>query len=224
MAKVLAREPSIRKGLRAIGWLKEKFIPDWYCRLQMAYRTFARVRSREIHGGLCFVWLYLPLLLSCGVVPIVVPTPGTIAPDFTLADLYDVEVNLSEFRGQVVLLLGCDKEGMNQKGQWLVLFKNRYAEQMQIFLLLDASGLPVFAKWFLKAKIKENLRGDVAVFPRILLDWDGKVSSLYGIRRGSCIAVLVDWLGRIRLIQPLGLIDKNAVGKTFCLIDEQLEP
>ena len=166
------------------------------------------------------------MLLACGKHPLVIPLPGTIAPDFTLEDQYDVKFYLSQFREQNVLLLGCDREGINQRREWLALFKKRYVDDLHILAVFNASNLPIFARWFMKGKIKAKLRGeeDNPNFLRVLLDWKGKVSSQYGIRPASCTIVLIDRLGRIRLIHPLDQMDRGAVDVTLSLIDQQLEP
>lgn len=163
---------------------------------------------------------------ACGKPTLVTPLPGTIAPDFTLEDQYDIKFHLSQFREQNVLLLGCDREGINQRGEWLAIFKRRYADDLYVLPVFNASNLPVFARWFMKGKIKAKLRCDEdnPDFPRVLLDWNGKVSSRYGTRPESCTIVLIDRLGRIRLIHPLDRIDRDAVEVTLNLIDQELEP
>jgi len=162
---------------------------------------------------------------ACGKPILVTLLAGKTAPDFTLEDQYDVEFHLSQFPEQNLLLLGCDGEGLNQRGEWLALFKRRYVNDLYIIPVFNASSLPTFARWFLKGKFKAKLRsdGENPGFPRILLDWNGKVSSQYGLHPESCTIVLIDRLGKIKLIHPLDQIDRNTVEATLNLIDRQLE-
>ena len=78
----------------------------------------------------------------------------------------------------------------------------------------------------MKGKIRAKLRGggDNPQFASILLDWNGKVSRKYGISSEGCTMVFIDHLVRIRLIHPLGKLDRNAVETAFGLKSQQLKP
>jgi hypothetical protein len=173
-----------------------------------------------------FCCLILITLSACGGKPTVTPTPGTPAPDFTLKDQYDHEFRLSQFRGENLLLLGCDLEGVDESGEWFNLLNERYANTVKVFPLFDASSLPFFARMFMKGKIKSGLRGspDEPDVPRILLDWGGDVSRKYGMPPQRCTLVLVDRAGRIQLVTPLGEMDEESTEALFDLIDPHIAP
>ena len=163
-------------------------------------------------------------LSACGTLQIVL-TPGTIAPDFTLKDQYDTEFRLTQFRGENVLLLGCDKEGVDGSGEWLRLFNERYTDRLRVLPLFNASSLPLFARLLLKGKIKAELQRspDKPEVPNILLDWDGKVSKQYGMGQKNCTVVLINQSGRIQLIAPLEQIDSAEASEMLSRIDQLIK-
>jgi hypothetical protein len=147
-----------------------------------------------------------------------------LATDFTLADQYDSKFRLIQFRGEDVLLLGCDKDSIEQGGAWQNVFREQYAERLRILPIVNVSGLPRFARWFLKGRMKAALRGEAGEPkpPSILLDWDGNVSKRYGMRPQTCTVVLIDRAGQVRFVQPLGQIDEAAMQATFDRINQQI--
>ncbi|MBI1925656.1 redoxin domain-containing protein [Candidatus Poribacteria bacterium] len=146
------------------------------------------------------------------------------ATDFTLTDQYDSKFRLSQFRGEDVLLLGCDKDSIEQGGAWQNLFREQYAQRLRILPIVNVSGLPRFARWFLKGRMKAALRGEAGEPkpPSILLDWDSNVSKRYGMRPQTCTVVLIDRAGQVRFVQPLGQIDEVAVQATLDMINQQM--
>ncbi len=150
--------------------------------------------------------LCVPLvLLTCAAPPLIVPEPGTLAPDFTLKDQNDQEIRLSQFRGENVLLFGFDKDSVDNGGTWINLFIERYAEGMQILPIANGSGMPLSARLFLKGKVKAEVQDAAEEFnlSSFLLDWTGEVSRQYGMAPKIPTIVLVDRVGHIRLVQPL---------------------
>lgn len=180
-------------------------------------------RSHLCRFTLATGWLIL-VVSACGT-PQVILTPGAIAPDFTLKDQYDTEFRLTQFRGENVLLLGCDKEGVDGSGAWIRLFNERYADRLWVFPLFNASSLPLFARLFLKGEIKEELRrsSNKPEVPNILLDWDGKVSGQYGMAPKNCTVVLIDSFGQIQLMAPLEQIDLVAASELLDRIDQLIQ-
>ena len=169
---------------------------------------------------LCF----LSVFLACGPPPLVVPEPGAMAADFTLTDQYDTEFRLHQFRGENVLLLGCDKDSLGQGETWSDIFLDRYANSLRILSIANGSGLPFFVRLFLKGKIKAELREDGSNSKplRILLDWEGRVSRQYGMRPQRCTVVLIDMAGQIQLVQPLEQITEDGAETVFDLIDRHI--
>ena len=188
----------------------------FYCLLSITYRP--HVVYLLIVG--CFIFP------ACRKPSLVTSSLGSIAPDFTLQNQYDVKFRLNQFREQNVILLGCDRKGNIQSEEWLTLFRKRYAGDSYILPILNASNLPLLARWYMKGKIKAKLReaGDNTLFASILLDWNGKVTRQYGISSEGCTMVFIDRLGRIRLIHPLGKFDRDVLETVFGLVDQQLKP
>ena len=170
--------------------------------------------------------LCVPLIfLTCASPSVIIPESGTIAPDFTLKDQHDTEIGLSQFRGENVLLFGFDKDSISRGEIWLNLFLDRYAEGVRILPIANGSGLPFFARPFLKGKIKADLRAVEAELnlPSLLLDWTGEVSRRYGIPLQVPTVVLIDRAGYIRLVQPLPQLTEEEVQGIFDRIDQQIQ-
>ena len=169
--------------------------------------------------------LCIPLvLLTCASPSLIIPEPGTIAPDFTLKDQYDTEIGLSQFHGENVLLFGFDKDSVDTGGTWLNLFQEQYAEGLRILPIANGSGLPFFARTFLKGKVKADLREAEAELnlPSVLLDWTGEVSRQYGMPLQMPTVVLIDRAGRIQLVHPLPQLTAEEVREVFDRIDQQI--
>jgi hypothetical protein len=188
-------------------------------------RKFTFHVSRFTHHARLWLWYVLFALAACGAHPLVVPKVGTMATDFTLTDQYDTQFRLSQFRGQQVLLLGCDQDSMNQGERWHNLFLEQYAESLRILPIVNASSFPFFARWFLKGRIKAELRGEAgeSKLPSLLLDWDGYVSKQYGMLPQKCTVVLIDPSGQIRFVQPLGqMSNEEGAQATLDMINQQI--
>ena len=115
----------------------------FYCLLSLTYRR--HVVYLLIVG--CFIFP------ACRKPSLVTSSLGSIAPDFTLQNQYDFKFRLNQFREQNVILLGCDRKGNIQSEEWLTLFRKRYAGDSYILPILNASNLPLLARWFMKGKI-----------------------------------------------------------------------
>ena len=180
-------------------------------------------RMFHISRFICFCYL-LFAYLACGTPPLITPISGTIAPNFTLKDQYDTEYRLDGFRGESVLLIGCDKGGVDGSENWFHLFSEQYADRLKILPIFNASGLPFFARLFMKGRIKAELRSSAeeSNLPNILLDWDGKVSRQYGVPSEKCVIVFINRSGRIQSFVPLGQMDEEKIQATFNLIDQQM--
>lgn len=166
----------------------------------------------------------LLILLACTSPPLIVPESGTTAPDFTLKDQNDIEIRLSQFRGENVLLFGFDKDSLDHGEIWLNLLRERYAEGLRILPIANGSSMPLSARLFLKGKVKAELQDAEEEFnlPNFLLDWTGEVSRQYGIPLQIPTVVLIDTAGRIQLVHPLLQLTEDEVRETFDRIDQQI--
>ena len=158
------------------------------------------------------------VLISCATAPIQQLTTGERAPDFTLSDQYDQKFTLSQFNGQIVLLLGCDRYGAEYASFWMQSVEQKYSGKMQILKIINGRGVP----FFLKGRVKKALRVEVdgQRIPSILLDWKGKVFRSYGMRPKTCNLVLIDKSGFIRHFQSVTIRDDVKLRVLFKEIDK----
>ena len=180
-----------------------------------------RITPYVSHGWILFVPL---VLLTCASPPLVVPESGTTAPDFTLKDQNDTEIQLSQFRGENVLLFGFDKDSVDNGEIWLNLFLERYAEGLRILPIANGSSMPLSARLFLKGKVKGEFQDAAEEFnlSSFLLDWTGEISRQYGIPLQIPTVVLIDRAGRIQLVHPLLQLNEDEVREAFDRIDQQI--
>ena len=180
-----------------------------------------RITPYVSHGWILCVLL---VLLACASPPLVVPEYGMTAPDFTLKDQNDTEIQLSQFRGENVLLFGFDKDSVDNGGTWLNLFLERYTEGIRILPIANGSSMPLSARLFLKGKVKAQFQDAVEEFglSSFLLDWTGDVSRRYGIPLQIPTVVLIDRAGRIQLVHPLLQLTEDEVREVFDRIDRQI--
>ena len=171
-------------------------------------------------------FLCVPLvLLTCASPPLIVPEYGTIAPDFTLKDQNDIEIQLSQFRGENLLLFGFGKDSVDHAGAWLNLLVEQYGERLRILPIANGSGMPLSARLFLKGKVKAELQDAAEEFnlSNVLLDWTGDVSRQFGMPHQVPTVVLIDTAGRIQWIQPLPQITTDEARAIFDGIDQQIK-
>lgn len=173
------------------------------------------------HGWILCVSLFF---LTCAAPPLTIPDPGTTAPDFALKDQNDVEIRLSQFRGENVLLFGFDKDSVNKGEIWLNLFLERYVEGLRILPIANGSSMPLSARLFLKGKVKTEAQDAAEEFnlSNFLLDWTGEASRQYGMAPKIPTIVLIDRVGHIRLVQPLPQLTEEGVRGVLDQIDQQI--
>lgn len=173
-------------------------------------------------GGILCVPL---VLLTCASSPLIVPEYGTIAPDFTLKDQNDIEVQLSKFRGENVLLFGFDKDSVDRGGAWLNLLVERYHERLRILPIANGASLPLSARLFLRGKMKAEFQDAAEEFnlSSFLLDWTGEVSRQYGIPLETPTVALIGPTGRVHLVHPLPPLTADEARATFDRIDKQIK-
>ena len=191
----------------------------------MGVRNFTG-RTLRITRYVSLGWILcvLLVLLTCASPPLIVPEPGTTAPDFTLKDQHDTEIRLSQFRGENVLLFGFDKDSVDNGETWLTLFLERYAEGLRILPIANGSSMPLSARLFLKGKVKAEFQDAAEEFnlPSFLLDWTGEVFRQYGMASQIPTIVLIDCAGHIRLVHPLPQLIEEGVREVFDQIDQQI--
>ena len=184
-------------------------------------RYFSRFVPHASHKWILFIPI---VLLTCAAPPLHSPELGTIAPDFTLKDQEDTEIQLSQFRGENVLLFGFSQDSANTGEIWLNLLLERYAGGLRIFPIANGSSAPLFAHLFLRGKVKAELQHAAGEFnlSSFLLDWTGETSRQYGMAPKIPTIVLIDRAGHIRLVQPLPELTKEGVRGAFDRIDQHI--
>ena len=162
--------------------------------------------------------------MTCASPSLIVPEYGTIVPDFTLKDQNDIEIQLSQFRGENLLIFGFGKDSIDRGGAWLNLFVEQYGERLRILPIANGSGMPLSARLFLKGKVKAELQDAAEEFnlSNFLLDWTGEVSRQCGMAPKIPTIVLIDTAGRIQWIQPLPQITTDEARAIFGGIDKQI--
>lgn len=127
------------------------------------------------------------------------------APDFTLADSQDAPVQLSHFKGKVVLLdfwaTWC--HGCNLEIPWYIDFQNKYGEKglAAIGVAMDDDG------W---KSVRPFLSANHLNYPVVVGDWD-KMTKAFGFN-GLPETLLIDRQGRIAESHQ-GMVDKDAFEK-----------
>jgi peroxiredoxin len=147
-----------------------------------------------------------------------------IAPDFSLKDQNDIEIQLSQFHGENVLLFGFDKDSADSGGTWLNLLVERYDDPLRILPIASGVSLPLSVRLFLRGKVKAELQDAAEEFnlSSFLLDWTGEVSRQYGISLETPTVVLIGRTGHIQLVHPLPPLTADEVRATFDRIDKQI--
>jgi thiol-disulfide isomerase/thioredoxin len=133
----------------------------------------------------------LALLTACAGFPAFLSGPapevGAIAPDFTLKDLEGIELSLSDFRGQVVLV--------NFWATWCAPCRE---EMPAIQARYDRGGFAVLAVDF--GESAEEVKGylnELGIHLPTVLDTDGVVQELYRVR-GYPTSFFIDRGGIVR--------------------------
>ena len=170
--------------------------------------------------------LCVPLVLvTCASSPLIVPEYGMIAPDFSLKDQNDIEIQLSQFHGENVLLFGFDKESIDSGGTWLNLLVERYNDRLRILPIANGSSMPLSVRLFFRGKVKAEFQDAAEEFnlSNFLLDWTGDVSQQFGMPPQVSTIVLIDTAGRIQLVQPLPQLTADEARAILDRIDKQIK-
>ena len=167
----------------------------------------------------------LLVLLTCASPPLIVPEYGTIAPDFTLKDQNDIEIQLSQFHGENVLLFGFDKDSIDHGEPWLTLLLERYTGGLRILPIANGSSMPLSVRLFFRGKVKAEFQDAAEEFnlSNFLLDWTGDVSQQFGIPHQVPTVVLIDSAGRIQWVQSLPQITVDEAQAILDQIDKRIK-
>jgi len=128
------------------------------------------------------------------------PTPGSIAPDFSLPSQQGTPVSLKDYRGQWIVLYfypkdqtpGCTREAHNFQAD-----QSKYAERHAVILGVSVDTVDSHKKFCAKEGLNFKL----------LADSDGKVSQAYGSLTN--LAVVKFAKRNTFLIDPTGKVAKS---------------
>jgi cytochrome oxidase Cu insertion factor (SCO1/SenC/PrrC family) len=123
---------------------------------------------------------------------------GSAAPDFTIKDQYDQEVQLSSQRGKAVLLIYGDNLGSDYMGAWArSVRESAAASSVTVTRIANLRALPALLRSYVKRQfLKTNAEGKPN--SPVLLDWDGAVAKTYGFTEDLTNVYLIDEAGILR--------------------------
>ncbi len=133
------------------------------------------------------------------------------APEFFLHDQHDRPVTLRQLEGRVVVLLASDRDGSAQNRRWGKIISDRYGATVSLIVVANARGVP----FFMKNKVKNDFKKDEI---SVLLDWNGVVSTAYGLADKVSNIILIDKNGYIRHMYS-GESTEGAIERLFAEID-----
>ena len=123
---------------------------------------------------------------------------GSMAPDFTIKDQYDHDVQLSSLRGKTVLLIYGDRLGSDYMSDWSdAVRKSGAASTVNIVNIANLRAVPSLMRGFVK---RQFTKSDTPGKPNapVLLDWDAGLAKIYGFTEDLTNVYLIDEKGILR--------------------------
>jgi hypothetical protein len=141
------------------------------------------------------------------------------APNFTLNHIKGHPVSLSDFRGRTVVLIFAGRDSAEQSRQISTTLRRTYGpDQLPLIQVLDLHALPKMLQGIARGQVEKAYQEvaqevttslqatgrpmppDMSQVVIILPDWDGKVTSSFGLSGvdKQAVAVAVDGNGYIR--------------------------
>ena len=138
------------------------------------------------------------------------------APDFTVKDLDDKDVSLSQYKGKVVLLnfwaTWC--EPCREEIPWLIQFQNKYSAKgfTVLGIAVDEEGKKVVQPYVLKERFDVNGTPTPMNYP--ILIGNDSIGDKFGGLIGYPTSVLISRDGRI-VRKITGIINEEELSKTI---------
>jgi hypothetical protein len=141
------------------------------------------------------------------------------APDFTLEHVKGHQVALSSYRGRPVVIVFSARDSSDQARSISSTIRDRYgADELPILTVLDLHSLPRLVRPVARGQLNKGyeeavrlatetaqakgrpMPADPAQHVVMLPDWDGKVTTSFGLSGidQQAVAVLIDGEGNIR--------------------------
>ena len=126
---------------------------------------------------------------------------------FQIADQFDRVHRDTEVRGDVLLVVGADKEGSRHQGQWVAALQAVAAdhaarEPVRIIEVADLRGVP----FFVKGRVKGSFPSDRRQW--VLMDWKGVFARTYLFEADKCNILVFDRAGK--LVHQVAVRDLDA--------------
>ena len=123
---------------------------------------------------------------------------GSIAPDFTIKDQYDHDVELSSLRGKPVLLIYGDRLGSDYMSAWAAAVrKSALAPSVNVIRIANLRAVPSLMRSFVKRQFSKSDAQGKPNSP-VLLDWDAGLAKIYGFTEDLTNVYLIDEKGILR--------------------------
>jgi hypothetical protein len=124
---------------------------------------------------------------------------GVSAPYWTLKDANDKEYKLSDFKGEILLIIGSDKKGDSGNEIWGEKIAKKYKGRIVIIGMADLQSVPFFYRWKVRADFRDRRDTPSAKYGvPILLDWKGVLAQSYGFKPEVSNLILIDAKGIVR--------------------------
>lgn len=131
--------------------------------------------------------------------------------EFALQDQFGKPVDISRYRGSIVVIIASDREGIDQNEKWEKAILQKNESDVDLLRVADVRGVPPDLRKYVKKKFQE-------IKLSILLDWDGTIFRQYGLIKNVSNLILIDRKGYIRYMSS-GPAETPAVDRLFNEID-----
>ena len=141
---------------------------------------------------------------------------GSMAPDFTIKDQYDHDVQLSSLRGKPVLLIYGDRLGSDYMGVWAsAVRKSAVSDSVNVVRVANLRAVPSLMHSYVR---RQFAKADPQGKPNspVLLDWDADLAKIYGFTEDLTNVYLIDEKGILRYTA----FGKGTADETGRLIDK----
>ncbi len=125
---------------------------------------------------------------------------GSKVPDLALKDQYDHEAKLSDYKGQLILLVCGDRTGNQYMNNWTKEVRKQFPGPNRIVTILPIANLksvPGLLQGWVKGKFLKQTPDGKPNGP-VLLDWKGDVARVFGFHDSVANVYLVDAAGVFR--------------------------
>jgi hypothetical protein len=141
---------------------------------------------------IAYFWALVPALIASAA------QIGSVAPDFTLKDQWDHEVQLSTQRGKPVLLVYGDRLGSEFMSVWAAAVReSQAASSVSVIRIANLRAVPGPFHGYVRRRFQSPNEEGKANSP-VLLDFDGAVAKIYGFTEDLTNVYLIDKKGLLR--------------------------